>query len=64
MLAAGWTRLVVPYYDVEVLAEELTSYGPAVLAEEPAELREAIVRRLQAVVDTLAGTPAASGSRA
>ncbi len=63
-LAAGWTRLVVPYYDVEVLAEELTSYGPAVLAEEPAELREAIVRRLQAVVDTLAGTPAASGSRA
>ncbi|MFL6101681.1 MAG: helix-turn-helix transcriptional regulator [Actinomycetales bacterium] len=45
-----WTRLVVPYYDVEVLAEELTSYGPAVRAEEPEELRAAIVRRLTAVV--------------
>jgi proteasome accessory factor B len=46
----SWTRLVVPFYDVEVLAEELTSYGPAVVAEEPAELRAAIVRRLTAVV--------------
>jgi proteasome accessory factor B len=48
--SSAWTRLVVPFYDVEVLAEELTSYGPAVLAEEPPELREAIVRRLNAVV--------------
>jgi predicted DNA-binding transcriptional regulator YafY len=45
-----WTRLVVPYYDIEVLAEELTSYGPSVVAEEPVELRDAIVRRLTAVV--------------
>jgi proteasome accessory factor B len=45
-----WTRLVVPYYDIEVLAEELTAYGPSVVAEEPAELRDAIVRRLTAVV--------------
>jgi proteasome accessory factor B len=48
--AQPWTRLVVPYYDVEVLAEELTAYGPAVVAEEPPELRAAIVRRLVAVV--------------
>jgi proteasome accessory factor B len=48
--AQGWTRLVMPYSDVEVLAEELTSYGPDVVAEEPVELRDAIIRRLEAVV--------------
>jgi proteasome accessory factor B len=48
----GWTRLVVPFYDVEVLAEEITSYGPAVVAEGPDELRTAIVRRLTAVIES------------
>jgi hypothetical protein len=48
--AAGWTRLVVPYTDAEVLAEEITSYGPDVVAEEPIELRTAIVRRLRSAV--------------
>jgi proteasome accessory factor B len=61
-LDAGWTRLVVPFYDVEVLAEEVTSYGPAVLADDPPELREAIVRRLRAVVETLAGPAATARS--
>jgi proteasome accessory factor B len=46
----GWTRLVVPYADLEVLAEEVTSYGAALVAVEPAELRDAIVRRLRHVI--------------
>ncbi len=34
---AGW-RLVVPYADLQMLAEEITSYGPALVAVEPPEL--------------------------
>jgi proteasome accessory factor B len=60
-LDPGWTRLVVPYFDIEVLAEEITSYGPALVAEEPTELRDAIARRLRAVVDALAETSEARG---
>ncbi len=48
-----WDDLGVDFGDVEVLAEELTGLGTAVVAQSPAELREAVVRRLRAV----AGTP-------
>jgi proteasome accessory factor B len=45
----GWDVLDVPYADDEALAEELTSYGAAVVALDPPELRAAVVRRLEAV---------------
>jgi proteasome accessory factor B len=38
----------VPYVDVNVLADELASYGPEVRVVEPAELREQVVARLEA----------------
>ena len=48
--APGWHELAVEYDDLEVLAEELVTHGPSVLALDPPALREAVVRRLRAVV--------------
>jgi proteasome accessory factor B len=46
----GWDELVVPFGDAEVLAEEIAGYGPDVVALDPPELRDAVVRRLRAVL--------------
>ncbi|HSR25383.1 MAG TPA: YafY family protein [Candidatus Eisenbacteria bacterium] len=46
----GWDELVVPYGDAELLADEVAGYGPDVVAVEPVELRDAVVRRLRAVL--------------
>jgi proteasome accessory factor B len=46
----GWDELVVPFGDAEALAQEVAGYGSDVVALEPPELREAVVRRLQAVL--------------
>lgn len=43
-------RVDVPYLDSGALAEEITSYGAAVVVEEPPALRQAVVDRLLAVV--------------
>ncbi|MCU1515927.1 MAG: transcriptional regulator [Pseudarthrobacter sp.] len=48
---AGYDRLQVTYRDVEVLAEELASYGPDALAAAPEELVSAVRRRLRAAAD-------------
>jgi proteasome accessory factor B len=47
---AGWDELIVPFGDTEVLAEEVAGYGPDVQAVEPTALRDAVVRRLRAVL--------------
>lgn len=44
-----WTRLEVPYASGSALADELTALGPVVVAVEPSEVREAVVRRLRAL---------------
>ncbi|MGW9412576.1 helix-turn-helix transcriptional regulator [Arthrobacter cupressi] len=44
----GRELLTVPFRDSELFAEELASYGPHVKVREPAELRAAVVRRLEA----------------
>ncbi|WP_246006151.1 helix-turn-helix transcriptional regulator [Georgenia muralis] len=41
--------VVVPFADLEDLAEELATYAEAVLVLDPPELREAVLRRLRAV---------------
>ncbi|MFF3028033.1 MULTISPECIES: YafY family protein [unclassified Microbacterium] len=41
----------VPFVDLHILADELASYGPEVRVVEPAALRDAVIARLQAVVD-------------
>ncbi|UKA57031.1 helix-turn-helix transcriptional regulator [Arthrobacter sp. FW306-2-2C-D06B] len=53
----GRDRLSVPFRDSELLAEELASYGPHVLVAGPAELRDAVVRRLEAAA-AFASSPA------
>ncbi len=53
--ADGWEELTVPYGDADVLAEEICGFGPDVRVMEPPEVRESVIRRLQAVVGT---TPA------
>jgi proteasome accessory factor B len=45
----GFDTLEVAFSDSWALAEEVASYGAAVVALEPPDLREAVVRRLQAV---------------
>jgi proteasome accessory factor B len=52
----GWTRLEVPYASGSSLADELLSYGPDVIVEEPEEVRADVIRRLR----RLAGEPVAS----
>ncbi len=46
----GWDELVVPFGDTESLAQEIAGYGAAVVALDPPELRDAVVRRLHAVL--------------
>ena len=47
----GYDRLGVQFRDVEVLAEELASYGPDAIAVAPGELVAAVTRRLRAAAD-------------
>ena len=54
----GWTEIELPYGSGSSLAEELTSYGPDVVVREPLEVREAVVRRLTALVENAAARPA------
>jgi proteasome accessory factor B len=46
----GWVVCEVPYGDAERFAEEVVGYGPAVVVCEPPEVRDAVVRRLRALV--------------
>jgi proteasome accessory factor B len=46
----GWDVLTVEYGETEFLAEELVMLGPAVVVLGPDPLREAVVRRLRAVL--------------
>jgi len=49
----GWDRVTLPLADPAGLAEEVVSYGPAVIAVDPPEVRDAVLRRLR----RLAGEP-------
>lgn len=48
--AGGEDRLTVTYRDLWMLAEEVASYGAAVVVQQPAELRNAVLERLRSVV--------------
>ncbi|MEP6648425.1 MAG: WYL domain-containing protein [Lapillicoccus sp.] len=51
-----WSSVEVDFRDVDRLADEVTGYGPEVLAVEPTDLKEAVVRRLNGVAGV--GEPA------
>jgi len=42
----SWSRVVVEFTDTEAFADEIASFGPDVVVENPAELRESVIRRL------------------
>lgn len=46
-----WDRVTLRIREVSWLAEELASYGPDVVAAEPADLRDAVVRLLEGAAD-------------
>jgi proteasome accessory factor B len=52
----GWDVLEVGYADDESLAEEIVGFGADVVAVAPDELREAVIRRLGAVLAATAGS--------
>jgi proteasome accessory factor B len=43
----AWSLLDLDYGDVEELADELSGYGPDVIAEQPTELVDAVIARLR-----------------
>ncbi|MBA2769048.1 MAG: WYL domain-containing protein, partial [Sporichthyaceae bacterium] len=47
----GWDELVVAFADAEILAEEVCGFGPDVRVLAPGEVRDAVVRRLSAVLE-------------
>jgi len=47
----GWDVLSVPAPDAQRLADQVLGYGPDAIVEAPAEAREAVVRRLETLVD-------------
>lgn len=51
--AGGWDQVVVGYGDPESLAQEVAGYGPDVVVVAPAAVRDAVVRRLTAVLDAV-----------
>ncbi|MGX1931834.1 helix-turn-helix transcriptional regulator [Microbacterium resistens] len=58
--AAQGIRL--PYVDLHILADELASYGPEVRVVEPADLRDAVISRLRAVVAAHESTTGGKGT--
>jgi proteasome accessory factor B len=48
----GRDVLVLEFDDPEYFAQELVPYGPAALVADPPDLREAVVRRLEAVLSS------------
>lgn len=42
-----WSRMEVPYLDAEAFADEVSGYGPDVVVEHPAEVRDLVVGRLR-----------------
>jgi len=62
--ADGWDEVDIEFADLADLAEEVVSFGPAVVAERPGELRAAVVSRLRALAAEPEPTePAGGGAR-
>lgn len=53
--ADGRDELVVEFDDPDFFAQELVPYGATVMVLEPPDLRDAVVRRLQAVLSSAVG---------
>lgn len=47
----GWDEIRFDYADTEIMADDIASYGPQVQVLGPPQLRAAVVRRLQGVLE-------------
>ena len=56
-----WSLVDVDFTDTEAFAEEISSFGPDVVVENPAELKESVIRRL---TGSLGPGPASEVARA
>jgi proteasome accessory factor B len=54
---AGWDDVTVQVGDPTALAEELAGYGPDVVVVAPEDLRQAVIRRLQAALANSGAAP-------
>lgn len=54
----NWSRIILEFTDLEAFAAEIASFGPDVVVEGPAELRESVIGRL---TGALGGQPGGSG---
>jgi proteasome accessory factor B len=53
LAAEGWDELTVGFADPESFAQEIVAYGPDVVVVQPAAVRDAVVRRLQSVLESV-----------
>ena len=56
----GWDLVEAPFSDVGWYAEHLASFGRAVIAVEPADLREAVITQLKGATGVTSLAPSAS----
>jgi len=56
-----WSSVVADFTDSEAFADEISSYGPDVVVESPAELRASVIRRLAGALGRAPGTDRVSG---
>jgi proteasome accessory factor B len=56
-----WSLIVVDFTDTEAFAEEIASFGPDVVVENPSELAESVIRRLTGALGPAPGSEEAGG---
>jgi proteasome accessory factor B len=59
-----WSLIMVDYTDAEALAAEICSFGPDVVVQSPAELRESVIRRLTGALRGRSGGDLVNGEEA
>ena len=55
-----WSQVDVDFTDTEAFADEISSFGPDVVVENPTELRESVIRRLTGALGPGPGSEEAS----
>lgn len=56
-----WSSVVADFTDTEAFADEISSFGPDVVVERPAELRQSVIRRLTGALGRAPSTDQAPG---
>jgi proteasome accessory factor B len=57
----AWSLVHVDFNDTEAFADEISTYGPDVVVENPTELRESVIRRLAGALGPMPSSEEATG---